>query len=178
MRRTIVAGNWKMNASKESVNKLILGILSGMSEVSSEVVVCAPFPYLSQIEDLIADNRIKLGAQNLNTNSLGAFTGEVSANMIKDFGVRHVIVGHSERRSLYGETSSLVAEKVSPNAFIIVIICAVIFIKGWLVIDHLMGLKHANPMLRWSVHSYFFIMPPILAVIVIFPEWVAKVTTL
>ncbi len=74
--------------------------------------------------------------------------------------------------------STLVAEKVSPNAFIILIICAVISIKGWLVIDHLMGLKHANPMLRWSVHSYFFIMPPILAVIVIFPEWVAKVTTL
>ena len=61
---------------------------------------------------LIADSQVKLGAQNLNTNSSGAFTGEVSANMIKDFGVRHVIVGHSERRSLYGETSSLVAEKV------------------------------------------------------------------
>jgi len=112
MRRTIVAGNWKMNASKESVNKLILDILSGMSEVSSEVVVCAPFPYLSQVETLIADSQVKLGAQNLNTNSAGAFTGEVSANMIKDFGARHVIVGHSERRSLYGETSSLVAEKV------------------------------------------------------------------
>jgi len=112
MRRTIVAGNWKMNASKGSVNKLISGILSGMSEVSSEVVVCAPFPYLSQVERLIADSQVKLGAQNLNTNSSGAFTGEVSANMIKDFGAKHVIVGHSERRSLYGETSSLVAEKV------------------------------------------------------------------
>ena len=112
MRRTIVAGNWKMNASKESVNKLILGILSGMSEVSSEVVVCAPFPYLSQVESLISDSQVKLGAQNINTNSSGAFTGEVSANMIKDFGVGHVIVGHSERRSLYGESSSLVAEKV------------------------------------------------------------------
>jgi len=112
MRRTIVAGNWKMNASKESVNKLILGILSGMGEVSSEVVVCAPFPYLSQVENLVADSQVKLGAQNLNTNSSGAFTGEVSANMIKDFGAKHVIVGHSERRSLYGETSSLVAEKV------------------------------------------------------------------
>ena len=101
-----------MNASKESVNKLILDILSGMREVSSEVVVCAPFPYLSQVETLIVDSQVKLGAQNLNTNSAGAFTVEVSANMIKDFGARHVIVGHSERRSLYGETSSLVAEKV------------------------------------------------------------------
>jgi len=112
MRRTIVAGNWKMNASKESVNKLILDILAGMSDVSSEVVVCAPFPYLSQVEALITHSQVKLGAQNLNTNSSGAYTGEVSANMIKDFGARHVIVGHSERRSLYGETSSLVAEKV------------------------------------------------------------------
>jgi len=112
MRRTIVAGNWKMNASKESVNKLILGILSGMGEVSSEVLVCAPFPYLSQVENLVANSEVKLGAQNLNINSSGAFTGEVSANMIKDFGAKHVIVGHSERRSLYGETSSLVAEKV------------------------------------------------------------------
>ena len=101
-----------MNASKESVNKLILGILSGMSEVKSEVVVCAPFPYLSQVEALIAHSQVRLGAQNLNTNSSGAFTGEVSADMIKDFGARHVIVGHSERRSLYGETSLLVAEKV------------------------------------------------------------------
>lgn len=101
-----------MNASKESVNKLILGILSGMSEVSSEVVVCAPFPYLSQVEALITHSQVKLGAQNLNISPGGAFTGEVSANMIKDFGARHVIVGHSERRSLYGETSALVAEKV------------------------------------------------------------------
>ena len=100
-----------MNASKESVNQLILGILSGMGEVSSEVVVCVPFPYLSQVENLIADSEVKLGAQNLNTNSSGAFTGEVSANMIKDFGANHVIVGHSERRSLYGETNALVAEK-------------------------------------------------------------------
>ena len=101
-----------MNASKESVNKLMLGILSGMGKVSSEVLVCAPFPYLSQVENLVANSEVKLGAQNLNVNSSGAFTGEVSANMIKDFGAKHVIVGHSERRSLYGETNPLVAEKV------------------------------------------------------------------
>ncbi len=107
-----MAGNWKMNASKESVNKLVLGILSGMGNVSSEVVVCAPFPYLSQVEALITHSQIKLGAQNLNLNMSGAFTGEVSAKMIKDFGAQHVIVGHSERRSLYGETNIMVAEKV------------------------------------------------------------------
>ena len=112
MRKTIVAGNWKMNASKESVNKLVMGILSGMSNVSSEVVVCAPFPYLSQVEALITHSQVRLGAQNLNTNMSGAFTGEVSADMIKDFGAQHVIVGHSERRSFYGETNTIVAEKV------------------------------------------------------------------
>ncbi|HIF88775.1 MAG TPA: triose-phosphate isomerase [Candidatus Thioglobus sp.] len=112
MRKTIVAGNWKMNASKETVNTLILGILAGMDDVKSEVVVCAPFPYLSQVEALITHSQLKLGAQSLNINADGAFTGEVSAEMIKDFGAQYVIVGHSERRSLYGENSTLVAEKV------------------------------------------------------------------
>ncbi len=107
-----MAGNWKMNASKESVNKLVLGILSGMDNVSSKVVICAPFPYLSQVEALISHSQVSLGAQNLNINTSGAFTGEVSADMIKDFGAQHVIVGHSERRSLYGETNTIVAEKV------------------------------------------------------------------
>ena len=111
MRKTIVAGNWKMNASKESVNVLVKGILSGMSSVGSEVIVCAPFPYLSQVESLIGGSSLMLGAQNLNAKPKGAFTGEVSADMIKDFGAGHVIVGHSERRSFYGETNDVVAEK-------------------------------------------------------------------
>lgn len=111
MRKTIIAGNWKMNASKDSVKRLIGGILSGMEGVNSEVLVCVPFPYMSQVESLIEGSNLKLGAQNININPSGAFTGEVSADMIKDFGAKHVIVGHSERRSLYGETSSVVAEK-------------------------------------------------------------------
>ena len=111
MRKTIIAGNWKMNASKDSVKSLIGGILSGMEGVNSEVLVCVPFPYLSQVESLIEGSNLKLGAQNININASGAFTGEVSADMIKDFGAKHVIVGHSERRSLFGETSSIVAEK-------------------------------------------------------------------
>ena len=111
MRKTIVAGNWKMNASKDSVESLVTDILSGASDVSAEIIVCAPFPYLSQVEVLIEGSSLMLGAQNLNVNASGAFTGEVSAEMIKDFGANHVIVGHSERRSLYGETSEIVAEK-------------------------------------------------------------------
>ena len=111
MRKTIVAGNWKMNASKDSVDNLIKDLLTGMDGITSEVLVCAPFPYLAQVELLIQGSKVMLGAQNLNTNASGAYTGEVSADMIKDFGARHVIVGHSERRSLYGETSAMVAEK-------------------------------------------------------------------
>ena len=111
MRKTIVAGNWKMNASKDSVNSLVNDILSGVSGVNAEVIVCAPFPYLALVDSLIDGSSLMLGAQNLNVNSSGAFTGEVSAEMIKDFGANHVIVGHSERRSLYGETSEIVAEK-------------------------------------------------------------------
>jgi len=100
-----------MNASKDSVKSLVGGILSGMEGVNSEVLVCVPFPYLSQVELLIEGSNLKLGAQNININASGAFTGEISADMIKDFGAKHVIVGHSERRSLYGETSSVVAKK-------------------------------------------------------------------
>ena len=125
MRKTIVAGNWKMNASKEFVDVLVEGILSGLKGVESKVIVCAPFPYLSQVESLIGGSSLMLGAQNLNLNPKGAFTGEVSAGMIKDFGAGHVIVGHSERRSLYGETSEVVAEKtkVALDAGLTPILC-------------------------------------------------------
>lgn len=113
MRQTIVAGNWKMNATKETVNTLVLGILKGLSEVkNSKVIVCAPFPYLSQVEALATHSQLNIGAQDLNVNASGAFTGEVSADMIKDFSVEYVVVGHSERRSLYGETDEIVADKV------------------------------------------------------------------
>jgi triosephosphate isomerase len=125
MRKTIVAGNWKMNASKDSVDNLIKDLLTGMDGITSEVLVCAPFPYLAQVELLIQGSKVMLGAQNLNTNSSGAYTGEVSADMIKDFGARHVIVGHSERRSLYGETSAVVAEKTKAalNAGLTPLLC-------------------------------------------------------
>lgn len=101
-----------MNASKETVNTLIMGILEGISDVKSEVIVCVPYPYLSQVEALTIHSQLHLGAQDLNVNTSGAFTGEVSADMIKDFGAEYVVVGHSERRSLYGETDAIVAEKV------------------------------------------------------------------
>ncbi len=112
MRQVIIAGNWKMNASKETTNTLVMGILAGMAGVRSKVVVCVPYPYLSQVEALSVHSQLHIGVQNLNANSAGAFTGEVSAGMIKDFGAQYVIVGHSERRSLYGESDEVVAQKV------------------------------------------------------------------
>lgn len=111
-REVIVAGNWKMNASKETVSTLVMGILAGMDDVQSKVIVCAPYPYLAQVAAFATHSQLHVGAQNLNANAAGAFTGEVSAQMLKDFGVAYVIVGHSERRSLYGETDEMIAEKV------------------------------------------------------------------
>ncbi|HAY41012.1 MAG TPA: triose-phosphate isomerase [Gammaproteobacteria bacterium] len=112
MREVIVAGNWKMNATKEMTNTLVMGVLNGLSDVNAKVIACVPFPYLSQAVALTTHSQLNIGAQNLNTNESGAFTGEVSAEMIKDLDVQYVIVGHSERRSLYGETDKIVAEKI------------------------------------------------------------------
>lgn len=102
-----------MNASKETVNTLVVGILEGLHNVkNTKVIICAPSPYLSQVEALAVHSQLNLGAQDLNVNASGAFTGEISADMIKDFGAEYVIIGHSERRSLYGETDEIVADKV------------------------------------------------------------------
>lgn len=114
MRQGLVAGNWKMNASSEAVSSLMEGIVAGMATVDNvEVVVCPPFPYLSQVAGLVGDGAsIGVGAQNIClVSGTGAYTGEVSDQMLKDIGCQYVIVGHSERRSLYGETDAVVAEK-------------------------------------------------------------------
>ncbi|GGN15495.1 MULTISPECIES: triose-phosphate isomerase [Marinomonas] len=111
IRQKIVAGNWKMNGSKESISLLINGLLE-MEGSNSEVVVAPSFPYLSQVESLISGSAIVLAAQNVSQEVKGAFTGEVSASMLGDFGVKYVLLGHSERRSLYGEIDALVASKV------------------------------------------------------------------
>ena len=111
IRQKIVAGNWKMNGSKESILSLINGLLE-MTDSSSEVVVAPSFPYLAQVDDLLSASKIVLAAQNVSQEEKGAFTGEVSTSMLSDFGVKYVLVGHSERRSLYGETNELVASKV------------------------------------------------------------------
>ncbi len=111
MRQAMVAGNWKMNGSSASVKELITGIKAGVDQSSAEVAVCPPFVYIPAVAQAITDSAIKLGAQNLCDKDSGAFTGEVSGPMLKDIGCEFVIIGHSERRSLYGETDEVTAIK-------------------------------------------------------------------
>ena len=109
MRKKLVAGNWKMHGSLAD-NAALLGALKP-ALAGVEAVVCVPFPYLAQAQAALAGSSIAWGAQNLSEQPKGAFTGEVSAAMLLDFGCRYVIVGHSERRSLYGESDAVVAKK-------------------------------------------------------------------
>ena len=129
--KKLIAGNWKMNGSIAAnellINELLAGLKQSGGALSCDVVVCAPAPYLAQLSGLIpklildqkndisgkntAQSAIELGAQDISTQTSGAFTGEVSGSMLKDFGVRYVIVGHSERRAYHGESSQTVALK-------------------------------------------------------------------
>ncbi|VAX05976.1 Triosephosphate isomerase [hydrothermal vent metagenome] len=112
MRQVLIAGNWKMNGSRSSIRELLEGVKAGVGEVkSAELAVCAPFPYLADVQDQLSGSAISWGAQNLSTEEKGAFTGETSAAMLLDFSCKYVTVGHSERRSLYGEDDALVAQK-------------------------------------------------------------------
>lgn len=111
MRRKLVAGNWKMHGTLADNDALLTGVLAGMASVKAEVAVCVPFPYLAQAQARLSGSAIAWGAQNMSQHAKGAYTGEVSAAMLNDFGCRYVIVGHSERRALYGESDSQVAEK-------------------------------------------------------------------
>ncbi len=126
MRQMLVAGNWKMNGTLESVTTLVEGIKAGLDSVTkTEVAVCPPFVYLETVNRLISGTSIALGAQNVAKEDPGAFTGEIAAPMLKDFGCKYVIVGHSERRTLYGETDSLVADKYARvlNEWLTPILC-------------------------------------------------------
>ena len=111
MRRKLVAANWKMNGSS-AANAQWAATWRGVS-APCDVAVCAPFVYLTQVGAGLAGTGAELGAQNLSEQAPGAFTGEVAGEMLLDVGCRWVIVGHSERRALYGETNELVARKAA-----------------------------------------------------------------
>jgi triosephosphate isomerase len=126
MRRPLVAGNWKMNGSRATIKALLDGIKQGIGAVAkAEVVVCAPYIYLPDVAAQLAGSPVAWGAQNLSTEASGAFTGEIAASMLQDFQCRYVIVGHSERRALYGESDAVVAKKfaVARAAGLVPILC-------------------------------------------------------
>ena len=112
MRQPLVAGNWKMHGSRAENASLVSGLLDLLQPGKrAEILLCPPFPYLMETGRLLKDSGVALGAQSVCAESQGAFTGEVSAAMLKDVGCRYVLVGHSERRQLFGERDALVARK-------------------------------------------------------------------
>jgi triosephosphate isomerase len=111
MKKKLIAGNWKMNGSLAANQALLKGILSGLKDPACDIAVCVPAPYFAQCQALLATSPVELGAQDVAQHEAGAYTGEVSVAMLKDFGVRYAIVGHSERRQYHGETDGVVAAK-------------------------------------------------------------------
>lgn len=113
MRKPIIAGNWKMNKTVEESIALSNGIKRNLFNIDNvEVVLCPPVTSLSDVKDVTLDTNIILGAQNMHWENEGAFTGEVSAKMLKTLGCKYVIIGHSERRTYFGETNETVNKKV------------------------------------------------------------------
>ncbi len=110
-KRKLIAGNWKMNGSVAANDALVRAVIAGLAGVDCTVAVCVPAPYLAQLQMLRHGSSLELGAQDVSAHASGAFTGEVSAAMLKEFGVRYAIVGHSERRQSHGETDADVADK-------------------------------------------------------------------
>jgi len=106
-----IFGNWKMNGSLAANAALVDALAQGVHVGACEIAVCAPAPYLAQLQSLLDGSSIAIGAQDVSAHADGAFTGEVSAAMLRDFGVRYVLVGHSERRQYHAESDELVARK-------------------------------------------------------------------
>ena len=124
-RKTIIAGNWKMNMTPAEAERLVVELIPLVKDAACEVVVCPPYVDLALVGKLLVGTNIKLGAQNIHWAPKGAFTGEISADMLLAMGVSHAIVGHSERRQYFGETDETVNKraKAALEANITPIIC-------------------------------------------------------
>ncbi|MDM0046431.1 triose-phosphate isomerase [Variovorax dokdonensis] len=109
----LIAGNWKMNASLASNETLLKAVLEGLGASVCDVAVCVPGPYLAQVGGIVSGSAIALGAQDVSAHPSGAYTGEQSAAMLQEFGVRYAIVGHSERRQYHGERDEVVSAKTA-----------------------------------------------------------------
>jgi len=114
MKNKIVAGNWKMNKTFPEAEELLVAIAEGIDEMAleTEIIICPPFLYLEMAADIAEESAFLVGAQNMSTEEKGAYTGEISASMIKSAGVDVCIIGHSERRTLFNETNSDLRKKV------------------------------------------------------------------
>lgn len=112
-RTKFVAGNWKMHGSLAANLALLTAVRTGAAGLKAQVAVCVPYPYLAQAQSVLAGSNVAWGAQDISEHAQGAYTGEVSGAMLNDFGCRYVIIGHSERRSYYGDTDAVVAAKLS-----------------------------------------------------------------
>ena len=115
MKQKLIAGNWKMNGSLAANEALVHGVQQGLAQAlggkHAQVAVCVPAAYLSQVQQLVKGSGVDLGSQDVSAHEQGAYTGEISAAMLKDFAVRYAIVGHSERRQYHQEADEQVAEK-------------------------------------------------------------------
>jgi triosephosphate isomerase (TIM) len=109
--KKLIAGNWKMNGGLAANEALVKAMLAGIGQPAAQVALCAPAPYLAQLQGLLDGSPIAWGSQDVSAHEQGAYTGEVSGAMLRDFGCRYAIVGHSERRQYHGETDAVVAQK-------------------------------------------------------------------
>ena len=113
MRKKVIAGNWKMNMNLHQSQKLVSEILNGLGKDSkAEVIVCPPYTSLSEVSSLLKGTQVKLGAQNMFYEESGAFTAEISADMLKSVGCEYVVIGHSERRVIFNESDELINKKI------------------------------------------------------------------
>lgn len=110
-KKKLIAGNWKMNGSLAANEALLKALIAGAGDAACDIAVAVPSPYFAQLQSLLTGSVIALAAQDVSLHDVGAFTGEVSATMLNDFGVRYALVGHSERRQYHSETDVIVAEK-------------------------------------------------------------------
>jgi triosephosphate isomerase (TIM) len=111
MRRSLVVGNWKMNGTLASAELLTKGIIAGLGGNNADIAICVPYVHLPKVSELVKNTALAIGAQNVADKSSGAFTGEISAAMLNEFNCKYALVGHSERRSYYGDTDESVAAR-------------------------------------------------------------------